>query len=140
MTDLQFFNYLISNCGDLHETAAITIQASMVKLYDEAKGITQYINMLEEAQAQAERAALSTSNNSLVAISKCTMLGSNDYPQKTKRWNKLDPASYKWYLWKPTCQEVYIANRRESNIRGSREKLSTVSSPRMRHPTRPRRP
>ena len=85
MTDLQFFNYLISNCSDLHETATITIHASMVKLYNEAKGITQYINMLEEAQAQAERAALSISNNSLVAIANCTMLGSNDYPQKPKQ-------------------------------------------------------
>ena len=85
MTDLQFFNYLISNCGDLHETAAITIQASMVKFYDEAEGITQYINMLEEAQAQAEHAALSTRNNYLVTIANRTMLGSNDYPQKPKR-------------------------------------------------------
>ena len=32
VTDLQFFNYLISNCSDLHETATITIQESMVKL------------------------------------------------------------------------------------------------------------
>ena len=78
--------------------------------------------MLEEAQAQAEHAALSTRNNYLVTIANRTMLGSNDYPNKTKRWNKLDTASYKWDLWKPTCQEVYIANRRKSEIQGEQGK------------------
>ena len=44
---LQFFTHLISNCGSLHETDTVTIQLHMMKFYEEAEGIPQYINMLE---------------------------------------------------------------------------------------------
>ena len=52
MTDLKLSTHLISNRGGLHETDVVTIQASMMKFYDTAEGIPQYINMLEEAQTQ----------------------------------------------------------------------------------------
>ena len=77
-TALQLFTHLIANCGGLHETDDVTIQASMMKLYNAAEGIPQYINMLEEAQAQAERSALTISNDVLVDIANRTMLVLND--------------------------------------------------------------
>ena len=46
VTVLQFFTHLISNCGGIHETKAVTIQASTMKLYDKVEGIPQYINIL----------------------------------------------------------------------------------------------
>ena len=54
--------------------------------------------MLEEAQAQAECATLPISGDILLAIANRVMLASNDNPEKTKRWNKLAPASRKWNL------------------------------------------
>ena len=49
VTALQLFTHLIANYGGLHDTDAVTIQASAMKFYDAAKGIPQYMNMLEEA-------------------------------------------------------------------------------------------
>ena len=115
---LQFFMHLIANCGGLHETDAVIIQASMMKFYNNAKGIPQYINVIEEAQVQAERASLPISDNVLLAIANRARLASIDYSKKTKKWNKLVPASCKWDLWKLTYQEVYIANRRDADICG----------------------
>ena len=94
----------------------------MVKFYDKDKGIPQYIKIIEEAQAQAERAALPISNDILVAIYKRTMLASNNYPDETNQWKNLAPASCKWDLWKPSYQEVYIANRRKDDIQGEQGK------------------
>ena len=111
VTALHFFTHLISNRGGLHDTDAVKILAPMMELYNKAKEIPQYINMLEEAQAQAERATLPISNDALVNISNRVMLASNDFPEKTKLRNKLAPTSRKWDLWKPTYQEVYISNR-----------------------------
>ena len=104
VTALQFFTHLIYNSVGLHKTNAVTNQASMMIFYNEDDGILQYINILEGVQAQAERAALPISNDVLVAIYNRVMLTSNNYPAKTKLWNKIVPASRKWYLWKPTNQ------------------------------------
>ena len=52
----------------------------------------------------------------LVSISNRKMLASTDYPDKTKQWNKLSPASRNCYLWKPTYQEVYTTNIHEAEI------------------------
>ena len=56
------------------------------------------------------------------------MLASKDYPDKTKQWNKLSPTSRKWDLWKPTYQEVYIANRHKADNRGEQGKPFGVIS------------
>ena len=34
VTDIKFFTHLISNCGGLHKTNYVTIQALMMKFYD----------------------------------------------------------------------------------------------------------
>ena len=56
----------------------------MMKFYNKAEGIPQYINIIEEAQAQEERAALPIINDILVTISNRAVLASNNYPAKTK--------------------------------------------------------
>ena len=48
MRVLQFCMHLISKFSGLSKTDAVTIQVLMMKFYDNAKGIPQYINMLEE--------------------------------------------------------------------------------------------
>jgi len=122
VTALDFFSHLRTNCGGLHETDAVTIQAGMMGFYAEAEGIPHYINMLEEAQAQADRAGLPISDDVLVATANRAMLASNDYPDETKAWNKLAPTSRTWALWKPTYHEVYTANKRVDDIRGEQGK------------------
>ena len=92
---LQLFNQTISNCGGLYNTNAVTIQVPTMKFYNKAKGIPQYINMLEEALAQAERTNLPLRNDILVAIDNRTMLASNYYPNETKQQNKISPTSRK---------------------------------------------
>ena len=61
----------------------------MMKFYDATEGTPQYIKIIEDAQAQAERATLPISNDVLAAISNRVMLASNNYPGNTKRRNKL---------------------------------------------------
>ena len=74
VTDLQLFTHLVANCGGLHKTNAVKIQASMRNFYNAAEGITKYINMLEEVQAQSERSALPIRYDALVNISNSAML------------------------------------------------------------------
>ena len=74
VTDLQFFNHLISNCGDLHETVAVTIQASMVKFYNEAKGIPQYIRLVP-----AQYGPFFYMRSHLSALQNCALIFSTNF-------------------------------------------------------------
>ena len=83
----------------------------MTAFYEKSEGVPHYITMTEESQAQAQRAKPPSSDSFLVATANQAMVAINDYPNKTKIWNKLAPSERTWAKWKPTYKEAYTASQ-----------------------------
>ena len=67
--------------------------------------------MIEEAQAHTQQDNLPIRDTVLVATANWAMVATNNYPEKTKGWNKLAPSERTWAKWKPTYKEAYIASQ-----------------------------
>ena len=108
---MAFLTHLNDNCGSLHIIDAINIQGEMMDFYEKAKGVPHYINMMEEAQYQAQQVNLPISDAVLVAAANRDMVVTNDYPDE-KIWNKMAPSKRTWAKWKPAYKETYNATQR----------------------------
>ena len=56
----------------------------MMDFYEKSEGIPHYINMMEEAKAQAQHANLPSRDDVLVATDNQSMVATNNCPDKIK--------------------------------------------------------
>ena len=89
VTAAQITWHLRDNCSSINATNVVTIQANMMAFYDKTCGISQYINILEESKEIATRAGLPITNNDIIDISNWVIIAPDNYPNKTKVFNKL---------------------------------------------------
>ena len=58
VTTIQLLDHLTEHCSGIHAIDAVDIPHIMQIFYKEAKGIPQFVNMMEAAQAKENRANL----------------------------------------------------------------------------------
>ena len=75
---------------------------------------------MEAAQAHTKRANLPISNEALVATTNHAMLGTDEYVDEIKVWNKCCPDKPTWDNWKPAYQDAYTTYQRSNTIRGEK--------------------
>ena len=75
---------------------------------------------MEEAQTQEQRANFPISDAVLVATSNRAMVATNNYPDKSKSWNKMSLSEHTWSKWKPTYKEAYTASQRSAVVRAEK--------------------
>ena len=80
VTANDILKHLRARSGGLHTIDIIDLTAEMVGYYATAKGIPEYINMLEDAQLKDKRAKLPITNETLVAIATKAILSTNGFP------------------------------------------------------------
>jgi hypothetical protein len=84
----------------------------MLAYYAAAEGIPEYINMLEDAQRKAQRAAKPIANVQLVAITSTIVMGSQQYPRATEDWEALATSTKTWTAWKKAYRAAHMIARK----------------------------
>ena len=116
---LQLMDHLTANCGGLHPSELVNLPTDMMGYYNEAEGIPEYINMLEEAQRKLARANLPMSDDQLLAIASTSILASGHFPRPTDEWEALPRAGKTWMAWKAHYRAAHIARRRQMLAAGN---------------------
>jgi hypothetical protein len=98
----------------------------MVGFYATAKGIPEYINMLEDAQLKAKRAKLPITNETLVAIATKAILSTNGFPRTTDAWEDLDPKDKTWSNWKDTYSKAFVKQELRLKAAGDGDRFGSA--------------
>ena len=87
-------------CLGNHEIHILDLTDKMQKMHTECETIPQYIEALEEAQAQVKRVEIPITNKTLAIYATKAMLSSGRYPKVDDLWEDLDKADLIWAKWK----------------------------------------
>lgn len=104
--------HLEANCGGLHPSELVSLPTEMMSYYQDAEGIPEYINMLEDAQRKLARANLPMSDDQLLAIASTAVLASDHFPRPTDEWEALPRHQKTWGAWKTHYRAAHIARKR----------------------------
>ena len=121
VTAADLIDHLDKNCGGLHAIDLVNLPTEMLAYYAAAEGIPEYINMLEDAQRKAQRAAMPIADVQLVAIASTAVLGSQQYPRATEDWEALATSAKTWTAWKKAYRAAHIARKRQLLASGTSE-------------------
>lgn len=113
VTAIQLITHLADNCRGLHPAELVNLPTRMLSFYNDADGIPEYINMLEDAQRKLERARLPMSDEQLLAIATTSVLASGHFPRPTDDWEAKAPADKTWQNWKHHYRAAHTARRRQ---------------------------
>ena len=91
-------NHLQISCLVTHAIDALSLQIDMRKYHQQADGITEYINMLEDAQRTALRIDETNpiTDTSVLNIATAAMLSSQQFPRTTEEWEDVPPVDKHW--------------------------------------------
>ena len=83
----------------------------MREYHTKAHGIPEYINMLEDAQKQAEQIDEDNpiTDKSLLTIAAAAMLKTGQFPEVVREWEKLLKDKRTWDAWKKTFKKAKTA-------------------------------
>ena len=91
---ITLLDHLSRSCLGTHAIDAPSLQVEMRRYHNSAKGIPEYINMLEDAQRTAIRIDHNNpiTDESVLAIATSSMLLSQQFPRATEGWEHCQPA------------------------------------------------
>ncbi len=104
-------DHLDATCGGLHPSELVNLPTKMMGYYADAKGIPEYINMLEDVQRKLARVNLPMLDNQLLAIASTTVLASEHFPRHTGDWEALPCNNKTWTAWKAHYRAAHLARK-----------------------------
>lgn len=116
VTAAQLLEHLDANCGGLHPIDLINLPMDMMTYYATAKGIPEYINMLEDTQCKIPMLDIQ-----LLAIAFMAILAAQHFPCTTDEWEALPLALKTWDNWKHKYCATQIACKRQLLATGTAE-------------------
>ena len=122
VTAFKLLDHLTEFCVGLHTVDAVDIPQIMKLLYKDLEGVPQFINAMEAAQRNSERAKLVINDEYLHAVALKLLLQSGEYETETHEWSKLLEDYQTWDDWKITFRASYVAKRRSEAAREGEQK------------------
>ena len=115
VTSFTIMEHLRKISGGRYIIDAVDIMSDMKHYFDEASSIPVYINMMDTAQKNYDRAKLPIYDNMLVAIATKAILAYDRFPHTNDAWEEKNDVYKTWSEWK----ETYLAahNSREKRLR-----------------------
>ena len=93
-------DHLQELCLGNHEINILVLTEKMRQMYQVFETTPQYVNPLEKAQKQAERAEMPIADATLVVMATKDMLETERYPKADDVWEDLSKKERKWLKWK----------------------------------------
>ena len=88
--------HLQAMCVGLHATDVLNIQNNMQTYHEDMEGIPTYINKLEDAQKQSNRAGNPITDPTLLIFAANAMLRTDRFPRANEIWEDLPGADRTW--------------------------------------------
>ena len=117
VTALKLLEHLTKFFSGLNTVDTVDIPQGMKTLFNDAEGIPQYINAMEDVQRKSKRAKLVITDKYMHAVALKSLLQSGEYETETWEWSKLQKTQQTWKKWKITFRETYVAKIRYEDAR-----------------------
>jgi hypothetical protein len=108
---LDIITFLDTNSGGLQAVDMISLRTNMHTNYVQADGISQYINMLEDAHKKANWAGMPIADVKLVMMASAVMLAAQHFPRKVDDWEGLPTTSRTWTAWKKAFRLAHLKRK-----------------------------
>jgi hypothetical protein len=112
ITAYNMFEHLRTNSGGLHDVDLATLPADMLHYYATAESIPEFILALEYSREKLARGAVPMSDATLVATAHSQVMASLQFPEDTRAWELLPPASKTWAAWQIRYRAANIERNR----------------------------
>jgi hypothetical protein len=108
VTAYNLLEYLRTNSGGLHNTDLATLPTEMLHYYANEDGIPEFILALEKARKKLAHRGVPMSDATLLATAHSQVFASLHYPEATREWERLPPASQTWASWQTKYREANV--------------------------------
>ena len=130
VTAYNLLDHLVTNSGGLHSNELATLPSEMLQYYATAEGIPEFILALEEAREKLARGGIPMSDATLLATASLQVYASLHFPEATREWEQLPPASRTWAAWQTKYRQAHIERKRlllvNANSFGSASNAMTI--------------
>ena len=100
----------------------------MQRYHLEVKGIPEYINMLEDAQRQADRAGRTIADETLLLFASTTMLTSESFPRANDDREERAERDKTWTKWKSAYKRAHSKARVKAQANDGSVKFGAANS------------
>lgn len=111
--------HLRKTCLGTHEVDILELQDMMRELHLKVESIPEYIEAMERAQEQSERADNKISDTMLVNIATRAMLSSERHPRTNDDWENLSKTERTWPKWKTMYRDADNKAKVKKKARGA---------------------
>ena len=112
VTAYDLFEHLVTNSGGLHNNELVSLPAEMLMYYEESEGIPEFLLKLAKAREKLARGGLPMSDEVLLATASSQVFKSMHFPEATREWERLPPASKTWAAWQTKYREAHLERKR----------------------------
>ena len=92
------------------------------------EGIPEYINILEDAQRQADRAERTIADETLLLFASNNMLTSERFPCANDDWEERAERDNTWSQWKSACKRAHSKARVKAQANDGSVKFGAANS------------
>ena len=103
--------HLQTLCVGLHATDVLNLQNEMQTYHEKMEVIPTYINMLEDAQKQLNRAGNPITDTTLLLFVSNAMLRTDRFPRSNDIWEDLPSDKRTWARWKTIYRKADMDNK-----------------------------
>ena len=95
-------DHLWKSCSGLHSIDVLALRTKMLTMHEDAGGIPEYINALEDTQKQAARAGtkMAFSDHDLMLVAMTALYSTEQFPRATEKWEDMSKSDKTWAKWK----------------------------------------
>ena len=99
---LDIMDHLWKTCSGLHSIDVLALRTKMLTMHEDAQGIPEYINALEDAQKRSARAGskMAFTDTDLMLVAMTALYSTEQFPRATEKWEDMDESKKTWGAWK----------------------------------------
>ena len=124
----DLFAHLKAGCTGRRALDLLALHNEMHRYYLEVEGIPEYMNMLEDAQWQADRAGRTIMDDTLLLFASTAMLTSERFPRANDNWEDRAERDKTWATWKIAYKQAHTKARVKSQATEGSTKFGAANS------------
>ena len=111
----DIMDHLWKTCSGIHSIDVLALRTKMLIMHEDAGGIPEYINALEDAQKRLARAGskMAFSDHNLMLVAMTALYSTEQFPRATEKWVDMHESEKTWAAWK----SLYKAAEAKEKVR-----------------------
>ena len=110
-------------CVGLHITDVLNLQNEMQTYHEYMEGIPDYINKLEDAQKQSNRAGNPITDSTIFLFAANAMLRTDRFPRANEICEELPISDRNWSRWKSIYCKADMAEKVKKSAQGGQDQF-----------------